>query len=317
MPHTASFPPAPVLPPPVPPPPVTGRGDRPALAILLMCLVSLIFSVQDAVSRYLGAHYPPVLIVMLRYWFFALFVIMLAARHPGGLRAALRPRHPWLQIARGLLLVFEIVVMLFAFVNLGLVESHAVFIAHPLIIVALSGPVLGERVGWRRWAAVGVGFLGILIILQPGMRVFSPWAALPLLAALLFAIYVLMTRMVSEHDGANVSLFWTGIAGAVGITVVGIGQMQPLAPADWLPMAVLCVTGFVGHSLLIRAYSLAEASSLQPYSYTQLIWVSLIGLLFLGENVGLNVILGMTIITAAGLFTWWRERQVKRQVPGG
>ncbi len=314
MPHSASFPPA-AVPAPAAVSPAARRGDRPALAILLMILVSLIFSVQDALSRYLGSNYPPVLVVMLRYWFFALFAIALAARQPGGLRAAVRTRHPWLQIARGLLLVTEILVMLVAFVKLGLIESHAVFIAHPLIIVALSGPVLGERIGWRRWAAVAVGFVGILIILQPGVRVFSPWAALPLLSALMFAVYVLLTRMVSAKDDATTSLFWTGIAGVAGITVVGLGQMQPLAPADWLPMATLCVTGVAGHYLLIRAYSLAEASSLQPYSYTQLIWVSLIGLLFLGETVGANVVIGMIIIVAAGLFTWWRERQKRAQLP--
>lgn len=315
MPHSASIPPA-AVPASVAAAPAA-RGDRPGLAILLMCLASLIFSMQDALSRYLGSNYPPVLVVMLRYWFFALFAIALAARQPGGLRAAIRTRHPWLQMARGLLLVTEILVMIVAFVRLGLVETHAAFIAHPLMIVALSGPVLGERVGWRRWAAVAVGFAGILIILQPGVRVFSPWAALPLLSALMFAVYALLTRMVSADDDATTSLFWTGVAGAAGITVAGLGQLQPLAPADWLPMATLCVTGAAGHYLLIRAYSLAEASSLQPYSYTQLIWVSLIGLVFLGEKVGANVIIGMIVIVGAGLFTWWRERQQRRQHPAG
>ena len=178
--------------------------------------------------------------------------------------------------------------------------------------MALSGPVLGERIGWRRWAAVAAGFAGILIILQPGVGVFSPWAILPLISALMFAIYGLLTRMVSARDSAEVSFFWTGIAGVVGITAVGLWHMEPLARADWPWMAALCVTGTLGHYLLIRAYSLAEASSLQPFSYTQLVWVSVIGVLMLDERLAPNVAVGMAIVVGAGLFTWWRSMQRTR-----
>jgi len=302
---------APVHPAPGAQPPA-GRNDRQGLAILLICLASLIFALQDGLARHLGAAYSPVFVTMVRYWFFAVFVTAMAARAPGGLRAASRSHHPLLQIIRGLLLVLEIVIMVFAFVKLGLIETHAVFAAYPLLVVALSGPVLGERIGWRRWAAVGVGFAGILIILQPGLKVFSPWAILPLVAALMFAVYGLLTRMVSAKDSAEVSFFWTGIAGVIGITAVGIWHAEPLAPADWPWMAALCVTGATSHYLLIRAYSLAEASSLQPFSYTQLVWVSLIGVLLLGERVEPNVIAGMLIIVGAGLFTWWRSLQKAR-----
>ncbi|WP_167626675.1 DMT family transporter [Paracoccus luteus] len=277
-----------------------------------MCLVSFIFAIQDALSRQLGAAYPPVLIVMIRYWFFALFVVTLAARSQGGLRAAVRSRRPGMQVARGLLLVAEVVVMIVAYVQLGLVETHAIFTVSPLLVVALSGPVLGERIGWRRWVAVAAGFAGILVILQPGLRVFSPWAALPLLAALMFAAYGLLTRMVARDDSAAVSFFWTGLSGAVGITLVGVWRMEPIARADWPALAALCACAAVAHYLLIRAYELAEASSLQPFAYTQLVWVSLIGFVVFGERVGPNVVIGATVIVAAGLFTWWRSVQRAR-----
>ena len=200
----------------------------------------------------------------------------------------------------------EVVLMLTAFVKLGIVETHAVFTVAPLLVVALSGPMLGERIGWRRWVAVGVGFIGVLVVLQPGFRVFSPWAILPLVSALMFAVYALLTRRVSAEDSAQVSFVWTGVAGAVGITLAGIWFAVPIARADWPWMAALCLTGAAGHYLLIRAYELAEASSLQPFAYTQLVWVSLIGVFLLGERVAPNVILGMVIIVGAGLFTWWR-----------
>ena len=144
------------------------------LGILLMIATTFIFAVQDGISRHLAGEYNVFMVVMIRYWFFAAFVMTLAARQ-AGLRHAARTTHPMLQLTRGLLLALEICVMVSAFVLLGLVESHAIFAAYPLLVAALSGPILGEQVGWRRWTAILVGFIGILIILQPGLRVFSPY----------------------------------------------------------------------------------------------------------------------------------------------
>ena len=143
--------------------------------IILMVITTIIFAVQDSLSRYLAGEYNTLMIVMIRYWFFAFFVIAISARQAGGIRAATKTAFPILQILRGLILAAEICVMVIGFVKLGLIESHAVFTCYPLIVVALSGPILGEKVGWRRWAAIGVGFLGVLIILEPGFAVFSIW----------------------------------------------------------------------------------------------------------------------------------------------
>mgnify|MGYP002715709333 FL=1 len=131
-----------------------GSPDRTGLAILLMCATSLIFAGQDAFSRILGSEYPPLLIVMIRYWVFGVFVIAMVSRQPGGLRRAIRTRRPKTQILRGALLVIETTIMIEAFVRLGLVGTHAIFTAYPLLVAALSGPILGERVGWRRWTAI-------------------------------------------------------------------------------------------------------------------------------------------------------------------
>ena len=291
-----------------------GRGTQNTqrLGILMICLASLIFAVQDAVGRHLASAYPAIFLVMLRYWFFALFAVALVARSPGGLAAAIGTPHKVKQVIRGLLLAANVTVMLIAFVRMGIVETHAVFTVAPLLVVALSGPVLGERVGWRRWTAIAIGFAGILVILQPGLRVLSPWAALPVVGALLFAGYALLTRQLSSDDGALVNFFWAGVAGAAGVTALGLWFAQPIARADWPWVACLCLTGAAGHYALIRAYELAEASSLQPFSYTQLVWVSLIGFFVLGERVAPHVVIGMAIVVAAGLFTWW---QAERQPP--
>lgn len=280
--------------------------------IWLMIATTFVFALQDAISRHLAAEYNVMMIVMIRYWFFALFVIALGLRQGGGLRRVVATSYPVLQIFRGVLLTAEICVMVTGFVLLGLVEAHAIFACYPLIIAALSGPVLGEKVGWRRWAAIGVGFIGILVILQPGFRVFSPAALVSLAAALMFALYGLLTRYVARRDSAATSFFWTGVAGAVAITFVGLPVWEPMRGHSWGWMAALCLLGAAGHYLLIRAYEVAEASAVQPFAYFQLVFASAIGLSLLGETLAPNVAIGAAIVISAGLFTAWRERRTSR-----
>lgn len=276
--------------------------------IWLMVATTFVFAVQDGISAHLCAEYNVLMVVMIRYWFFALFVTALATRASGGLKAAVKTRFPKLQVLRGLLLVTEICVMMVGFVKLGLVESHAVFTSYPLLVAALSGPILRERVGWRRWTAIAIGFVGVVIILEPGVHVFSPWALVPLLSALLFAIYGLLTRYVAKGDSAAVSFFWTGAVGAVGMTLVGIWSWEAMSVPDWGWMATLCCTAVLGHWLLIRSYEVAEASAVQPFAYLQLVFASAIGIMVFGETLRTNVAIGAAVVVAAGLFTLWRQR---------
>ncbi len=277
--------------------------------IVLMILTTFIFAVQDGISRHLAAQYGPIMIVMIRYWFFAVFVLALAAARTGGIRRVAYTRQPFLQIFRGVLLVAEMCIAIAAFVALGLIEAHAIFACYPLIIAALSGPVLGERVGWRRWVAIGVGLIGVLVILRPGSQVFSSGAMLALMAAFMFALYGLLTRYAARKDSAETSFFWTGIAGAVAVTIIGLFFWQPLDPADWGWMALLSVSGAFGHFLLIKAYETAEASAIQPFAYFQLVFASMIGVLIFAETLQSRVVFGAIIVVAAGLFTLFREKR--------
>lgn len=287
---------------------MTAQSNNIPLGIGLMIATTIVFAAQDGISRHLAAEYNVLMVVMIRYWFFAAFVIAIAMRKDGGVRAAARTAQPALQIFRGVLLAAEICVMVLAFTMLGLIESHAVFTCYPLLIAALSGPILGEKVGWRRWAAIGVGFVGVMVILQPGMGVFNPAAIVPLVSAVMFALYGLLTRYVARQDSSATSFFWTGVAGSVLMTAVGIWFWEPMTGADWRWMALLCVTGVSGHWLLIRCYEAAEASAVQPFAYFQLVFAALIGLSVFGETIRTNVAIGAAMIVAAGLFTLWRER---------
>ena len=279
------------------------------LGVLLMIATTFVFAVQDGISRHLASEYNVLMVVMVRYWFFAAFVTAIAYHKAGGIRAAARTEQPLLQILRGLILATEICVMIYAFTLLGLIESHAVFTSYPLLVAALSGPILGEVVGWRRWTAIFIGFVGVLIILKPGFGVFSPAAIVPLAAALLFALYGLLTRFASRKDTAATSFFWTGVSGSVMMTVIGASYWEPMISSDWLWMGTLCITGALGHWLLIKTYEAAEASAVQPFAYLQLVFVSFIGVLVFGESIELNVAIGAAVVVCAGLFTLWRARK--------
>ena len=288
---------------------MNAQSNNVPLGVALMVATTIVFALQDGISRHLAGEYNVMMVVMIRYWFFAAFVIAVASRKAGGFRAAARTTQPFVQVTRGLLLAAEICVAVFGFTILGLVESHAVFACYPLLIAALSGPILGERVGWRRWVAIAVGCVGVIIILKPGMGVFDPWAIIPLISAVMFAVYGLLTRYAGRKDRTETSFFWTGTMGAVAMTAIGIWTWEPMAPADQLWMGLLCLTGAFGHWLLIRCYEVAEASAVQPFAYFQLVFASALGMAVFGEELETNVAIGAAVIVAAGLFTLWRERQ--------
>ena len=280
------------------------------LGIFLMVITTIVFASQDGLSKYLATEYNVYMVVMIRYWFFAAFIMTISSRKPGGVKQVAKTKTPLLQIFRSLVLVAEMCVTVLAFTLLGLAETHAIFASYPLIIAMLSGPILGEHVGWRRWLAICFGFIGILIILNPGNGIFSPYALVPLAGAILFALYGLLTRYAGQYDKSSTSFFWTGTVGCIAMTAIGLNFWDPVSQADWSIMLILSASGMLGHFLLIKCYEVAEASAVQPFAYLQLIWASLIGVIIFGEKITTNVLLGACIIVGAGLFTLWRERKV-------
>jgi drug/metabolite transporter (DMT)-like permease len=142
--------------------------------------------------------------------------------------------------------------------------------------------------------------------------VVNPAAIIPFCAALMFALYGLLTRYAARRDSAATSFFWTGTTGAVAMTCVGVWFWEPMARPDWIWMGCLCLTGALGHWLLIKCYEVAEASAVQPFAYLQLVFAASIGLMIFAEDIRTNVMIGAAMIVAAGLFTFWRERRTKQ-----
>ena len=278
------------------------------LGIVFAVASTMIFATQDGISKYLALHYNVMSVAMIRYWAFAVFVLALSAGKPQGIKGVAKSAILPLQIIRGVLLALQICIMIWCFVNIGLANTLAIFACFPLIVTALSVVILGEKVGWQRWSAIAVGFSGVLIILQPGAGVFSLTSLVPLLSSFMFVMYHILTRLVASKDSADTSFFWTGIAGAVILSLLGAFFWDPMQGAfDWVMMGLLCIFGASGHYLTIRALAIAEASSIQPFFFLQMVFASGVGVIVFNEVLTSPMLIGAAIIMASGLFTFWRE----------
>ena len=195
----------------------------------------VVFASQDAISKHLAEFYHPVMITFIRFWPFAIFAVFLAARAPGGIRGALRTKHPVLQVLRGLLLVSQIALAMAAFAQAGLVKSQAIFASSPLLLAILAVPLLGEKVGWRRVLAILVGLIGVLIILSPTDGGFDHTLILPIINAVQMAFYSVATRIVGRDEQASTSFFYLGVVGCFASTCVGPFYLTPASTGCGLP----------------------------------------------------------------------------------
>ncbi len=278
--------------------------------ILITLAAMLVFGLMDAASKYLSTRYPTVQVVWLRYVF--TIPLLLAAVAPKGLVGLARSRRPGLQVLRGALLVTEIGFVVWAFGQLPLADVHAVLALTPLVVTALSLPLLGEPVGARRWAAVAVGFAGILVIVRPGFGVLHPAALAALLSVLLYALYQVLTRIVGRSDAAETSLLWQLVVGSAALTCLVPFFWRLPEPGDWPLFALLAILGGVGHYCMIRAFQLAPAVVLQPFSYTLLVWAVVIGYVGFGDVPDPWTLLGGAVVVAAGTYAALGERRRQR-----
>jgi drug/metabolite transporter (DMT)-like permease len=192
-----------------------------------------------------------------------------------------------------------------------LADAHALFAATPLLVAALSVPVLGERVGPRRWAAIAVGFGGVLVILRPGLAVLQPGAVPALLAVGLYALYQVMTRIVGRVDRAETTFLLQIVLGAAILLPLAPWVWQTPPVAHWPLFLALAALGAGGHLLLIRALQATPAVLLQPFTYSLLIWAVLLGWLFFGDLPDRWTVLGALLVVAAGTYAALREHRLR------
>ncbi len=268
----------------------------------------LAFACMDAGSKILATSYPIVQILWIRYLLFVGAAMVLFRRK----RLRLHSKRPWLQITRGLLLTIEIGIVVYAFRHMELADVHALLAITPLIVTALSVPILGEHVGFRRWSAVGIAFIGMLIILRPGVNTLQPVTFLILLAAVMFGLYLVLTRLVSRTDPPEISLFSIAITGFLGLSViVPFHWRTPENAIDLWLFLLVATLGAFAHYCLVKALQLAEASVLQPYNYTVLLGATAMGYIVFNDLPDLPTIIGAAIIVASGLYVFLRERKLR------
>jgi len=280
------------------------------LGIILMILATLCFGIMDGVSRYLAEEYNVFIINMYRSWVLVIFVLIYSIKK-GGIKQVSFSKKPIIQIIRGIILISCVCIGVYSFTILGLVKAHTIIAIYPLLVLPLSYYFLNEKIGWRRWCAVFIGFLGILIILNPISMNFNFNMVWPLLLAFLLAIYSILTRNISAYDNSETSFFWVAIVGGIVMSVIGPFFFELLILRDIPWFLLLCFLSTCGHFLFIKALETAQASILQPFIYLQLLFASIIGIWFFNDLLTLNLFLGGILIIGSGIFAFIRTHKVE------
>jgi len=279
-----------------------------ALGALLTVLAMLCFASMDAIAKWLVADYAIGQMMWIRYGVFCVFA-WLVVRRRGGVRAAFRTTRPGLQAGRALLAVVESAVFVLAFRYLPLADTHSIAATSPLIVIALGALFLGEKAGVARWLAVLAGFAGVLLIVRPGFRTLDWPLLIPVAGAILWGSYQILTRLSARADSPDTTLVWSAFVAFAATSVMGIYEWRWPDAASWLLLLATGLLGALAHYGLIRALDYAEAGAIQPYSYTLLVWVTVLGALVFGDFPDGWTIAGAAIVVASGLFTWHHDRR--------
>ena len=281
-------------------------GQNQLLGIVLALISMLLLSLMDLLAKYLGQDLPVAQTAWARYFF--QFIIKMAFFWPRRGLGLIRTTRPGLQLFRSLLLVLCTVIFFTAINYMSLADAVAISFVSPLMVTALSVPLLGEAVGGRRWSAVAIGFIGAMIIIRPGMGVMH-WAAWLLLGlALAFALYQITTRMLSQTDDPMATLFISAVVGAIITSlVVPFYWQSPAGIGIWILLALMGIMGGLGHYILIRSFEFAPVAVLAPLSYTALLWNTLFGFLVFGDLPDRWTLIGAAILIATGIYILYRE----------
>ena len=289
------------------------RADQPFKGIALILLSTIFLGTSDTTSKYLSATLPSVEITWIRFLVFA--IIMVPAMVPGTAIYSLRTTSVRLQLFRGVALLGSSLFFITGLRYLPIAEASATGFVSPLFVTALSIIFLAEKVGVRRWIATATGLFGVLIILRPGTSAFHMAAFLPIVSAFCWAATLIMTRMMSGREHSSTIMTYSSIA--------GVALISALVPFVWVAPnwhdilfgVLIGVASTAGQWIVVLAFRYADASVLAPFSYTQLVWVSVLGFFVFGEIPDVWTVCGAAVIVASGLYTAHRERLRRLQAP--
>ncbi|MGB3866017.1 MAG: DMT family transporter [Xanthobacteraceae bacterium] len=273
----------------------------------MLVIASTVFlACSDALAKYLTRSLPPVEIAFIRFFVFALIMLPAIAMRSGG--NVLATRRPVIQVLRGIALVSSSLFFIWGLGYLPIAEASATAFVAPVFVTCLSIVMLSERVGLRRWLATIVGLIGVLIVMRPGTSAFNVAAFFPIASALGWAFALVLTRQIAGTDRPVTTMAWSAI--------VGLAVLAVLAPFFWVTptwqqvgIAVLIgISSTLGHWIVVLAYRHGDASVLAPFTYSQLVWVSLLGFIMFAEIPDRWTVLGACVIICSGLYIAHRER---------
>jgi drug/metabolite transporter (DMT)-like permease len=292
------------------PDPVAPERSQRLTGIALMCGAVACFALLDTTAKYLNLHMNTLEVVWARYTGAFLFPFIVS--NPWTRPGLVRTSRPLLQIGRSVLLLCATMGNFLALRYLQLDEAVSISFSTPFFVAALSGPILGEWVRWRRWTAIAVGFLGVLVVTRPGPGSFHWAALLSLGAAMSYALYALSTRALARTDSNETTLFYSNIVGA--LIMIPVVPFVWSTPTEALIIALMVATGAMGsfgHYLLICAHRLAPAAVLSPFIYTEIPLMIALGFLVFGDLPNRYTLIGASIVVASGLYILHRERKLK------
>lgn len=288
--------------------------DRRTLGIALVILALITFTGLDTCAKFLVTNgMPSVEVVFARYAVHLFLVIAVLLPLQG--RTLVKTQRPGLEVLRALSLLGATVSNFFAVKYLPLTTTSAIFFAMPLVLSALSGPLLGEHVGIRRWSAVIVGLIGVLIIIQPGGASFH-WAMIFSLGAVLAtAFYNILNRKLAGVDSANTQQFYAAMVATLAIMPFAFFEwVWPDSGLEWAAFLGMGVFGGVGHLMHTTAHRMAEASALAPFAYVQILFMTAASWFVFGEAPDFWIYVGAPIVVGSGLYIWLRERHLERSI---
>jgi len=272
-----------------------------------MCAALICFSCLDATAKWVNRSVDPMVTVWARYVSAALltFIVINPRTKPGALRTRRLP----LQLIRSFLLFASTICNFFALQYLQLVETQSIIFATPLLVALLAGPLLGERIGWQRLTAIGIGFAGVLVITRPGLGTMHPAALLSLTGAVSYAFYNIVTRMLASSDSSATTTLYSSVAGIALMTpLLPWIWTTPSSPLTWILLMTTGLYGALGHWFLVLAHARAPAAILAPFIYSQIIWMLAFGYILFGDWPDPWTFVGAGIVIASGLYLLYRER---------
>lgn len=295
---------------PKPPVHVGAPLDNPLAGILLSMAAGIFFAISDATAKYLTPTLPAIEIVWLRWFGFLAIVTPIILFSRG---AILVSRRPTLQIGRAVCLILSSMLFISGLASLPLASATTLNFVSPMIVTALSIPLLGEQVGIRRWAAIAVGLVGVLVVVRPGSGAFDPAAIYPMASAATWAMAVILTRKLAGIDRPWTAMCYAALVGFAVLSVAVVPVFVTPTLQEVGLAAVVAAAATAGQYLTVLAFQRAPASLLAPFTYVQLIWSTTLGYLIFNNLPDGWTWLGAAIIVASGLYTAHRERVRMRE----